>query len=159
MPASSGFAPAQLLIMLVAAACFVALLVAPALDRRYGWSPTSTVVSIAGDALVAAGFMAIFLVYRENSFAAATNGLAEVRKVISTGPTHWSAIPCTPAGSLTSSGRRWRSKSWWGLAPLAAMAPFLVGRLLDEERLLTSKLAGYRESMGKVRYRLLPGAH
>lgn len=50
-------------------------------------------------------------------------------------------------------------ESWWGLAPLAAMAPFLVGRLLDEERLLTSKLAGYREFMGKVRYRLLPGAH
>ena len=104
--------------------------------------------------------MAIFLVYRENSFAAATNGLAEVQeghldRTLRIGP----AIPCTTGGLIDLFGTPLALESWWGLAPLAAMAPFLVGRLLEEERLLTSKLAGYRESMGKVRYRLLPGAH
>jgi protein-S-isoprenylcysteine O-methyltransferase Ste14 len=37
------------------------------------------------------------------------------------------------------------------------MAPALIWRLLDEERLLAQQLPGYREYMSKVRYRLIPG--
>jgi protein-S-isoprenylcysteine O-methyltransferase Ste14 len=32
----------------------------------------------------------------------------------------------------------------------------LVSRILDEEKMLTQELRGYREYMQRVRYRLLP---
>src|ERR1017187_9757921 len=38
--------PAQRIIMAVISVCYVALLVVPALDRRFGWSPTSTPIAI-----------------------------------------------------------------------------------------------------------------
>jgi protein-S-isoprenylcysteine O-methyltransferase Ste14 len=36
------------------------------------------------------------------------------------------------------------------------MAPFLIWRLLDEERLLARDLPGYREYQTRVAYRLVP---
>lgn len=46
--------------------------------------------------------------------------------------------------------------SWWGLAALAAIVPFLIWRLADEERLLARELSGYAEYRSRVRYRLIP---
>ncbi len=46
--------------------------------------------------------------------------------------------------------------SYWGFVPLAAMAPFVLWRLLDEERILTRDLAGYAEYRQRVRHRLVP---
>jgi protein-S-isoprenylcysteine O-methyltransferase Ste14 len=37
------------------------------------------------------------------------------------------------------------------------MLPFLIWRLVDEERLLAEQLPGYVEYQKKVRYRLVPG--
>ena len=78
--------PTQKLIMLFASLGFVALLVVPALDRRFGWSDMPTYVALAGDILVAVGFYGIYLVYRENTFTSATIELAQDHRVISTGP-------------------------------------------------------------------------
>jgi len=47
--------------------------------------------------------------------------------------------------------------SYWGLLVLAAMAPFLLWRLFDEERFLSKNLPGYAEYCAKVRWRLVPG--
>ena len=47
--------------------------------------------------------------------------------------------------------------SYWGYAGLAVMAPFIIWRLLDEERLLASELPGYAEYRARVRHRLVPG--
>jgi protein-S-isoprenylcysteine O-methyltransferase Ste14 len=38
----------------------------------------------------------------------------------------------------------------------AAMTPFLLWRLLDEERILTRDLPGYAEYRQRVRHRLVP---
>src|SRR5215469_8037916 len=76
----------QKIIMLFASIGFIALLVVPALDFRFGWSSVPVPVEIAGDLLVAIGFYFIFLVYKENSFTSATIEIAAGQKVISTGP-------------------------------------------------------------------------
>src|SRR5215472_13235594 len=57
----------QKIIMLFASIGFIALLVVPALDRRFGWSTVPLSVEIAGDLLVVIGFYFILLVYKENS--------------------------------------------------------------------------------------------
>src|SRR5262245_65649189 len=78
--------PAQKLAMLGASIGFVALLVVPALDRRYGWSAVPLGAVVAGNALLAVGFLVIFLVYRGNSFIAAAIPLGEGQRVPFTGP-------------------------------------------------------------------------
>src|SRR5215510_5219833 len=63
--------PAQKLIMLCTSIGFIALLVVPALDLRFGWSVVPLSGVLAGDVLVTIGFYLIFLVYRENTFTSA----------------------------------------------------------------------------------------
>jgi uncharacterized membrane protein YbhN (UPF0104 family) len=57
----------QRIIMVFTSLGFIALLVVPALDHRFGWSAVPVWGVVLGDVLVAIGFYFIFLVYRENT--------------------------------------------------------------------------------------------
>jgi protein-S-isoprenylcysteine O-methyltransferase Ste14 len=46
--------------------------------------------------------------------------------------------------------------SYRGVLVFAATFPFLIWRLVDEERLLAKELPGYRDYQRRVRYRLVP---
>ena len=148
--------PTQKLIMSVESIGFVCLLVVPALDHRFGWSAAPAWVALGGDALVALGLALIARVYRENSFAAATIEVAPDQRVISTGPYAVVRHPMYASASLYVVGTPLALGSYWGLLPLVVMAPFLVWRLLDEERILTRSLPGYADYQTRVRYRLVP---
>ena len=148
--------PAQKVIMLFTSIGFIALLVVPALDRRFAWSAVPLGGVVAGEVLVAIGFFLIARVYRENTFASATVEVAENQKVISTGPYAIVRHPMYASGSLYLFGTPLALGSYWGLVPIAAMTPFLIWRLLDEERLLAKDLAGYSEYQKRVRHRLVP---
>jgi len=148
--------PTQKLIMMFASLGFVALLVVPALDRRFGWSDVPTYVALAGDILVAVGFYGIYLVYRENTFTSATIELAQDHRVISTGPYAIVRHPMYANGSLFLLGTPLALASYWGLAPFAATMPFLIWRLVDEERFLVQRLPGYADYQKRVPYRLIP---
>ena len=136
---------------------FIALLIVPALDHRFGWSALPIAWAVHGDALVAIGFYFIFLVYRENSFTSATIEVAVDQKVISTGPYAIVRHPMYASALLYLVGTPLALGSFWGLVPLGAMLPFLIWRLFDEERLLSESLPGYVEYQRNVGYRLLPG--
>jgi protein-S-isoprenylcysteine O-methyltransferase Ste14 len=148
--------PLQKLIMLGASACFTALLVVPALDHRFAWSSVPTVLVIAGDALVAIGFYLIARVYRENSFTSATIEVMQNQTVISTGPYAVVRHPMYASSVLYLLGTPLALGSYWGFVPLAVMIPFLIWRLLDEERMLARNLPGYTDYQQRVRRRLLP---
>ena len=149
--------PVEKVIMLVASAGFIALLVVSALDHRYTWSVVPLYGVLAGDILVAIGFYFIFLVYKENTFTSATIEIAADQKVISTGPYAIVRHPMYASGMLYTLGTPLALGSYWGLVPLAAVLPFLIWRLFDEERLLSEHLPGYTDYQQKVHYRLLPG--
>src|SRR5262249_13168121 len=149
--------PVEKIIMLATSTGFMALLVVPALDRRYGWSTMPIIGVVIGDALVAIGFYCIFLVYRENTFTSATIEVAADQKLISTGPYAIVRHPMYASASLYLFGTPLALGSCWGFVPIAAMLPFLTWRLFDEERLLSESLPGYVEYQRKVPYRLLPG--
>jgi protein-S-isoprenylcysteine O-methyltransferase Ste14 len=146
----------QKVIMLFTSLGFIALLVVPGLDRRYGWSTVPTIVVLAGDALVAIGFYFIFLVYRENTFTSATIEVAPNQTVVSTGPYAIVRHPMYASALLYLAGTPLALGSYWGLVPLVATTPFLIWRLFDEEQLLRAQLPGYVEYQQKVRYRLVP---
>jgi protein-S-isoprenylcysteine O-methyltransferase Ste14 len=146
----------QRIIMVFTSLGFSALLVVPALDHRFGWSTVSVGAVVLGDILVAIGFYFIFLVYRENTFTAATIEVATGQKVIATGPYAVVRHPMYASGSLYMFGTPLALGSYWGFLALAAMMPFLLWRLLDEERILTRDLPGYAEYRQRVRHRLVP---
>jgi protein-S-isoprenylcysteine O-methyltransferase Ste14 len=146
----------QKVIMLGTSMGFIALLVIPALDHRYGWSHVPLYGVLAGDALVAVGFYFIFLVYRENTFSSATIEVVPGQKVITTGPYAIVRHPMYASVLLYLVGTPLALGSYWGLVPLAGMLPFLLWRLFDEERLLRERLPGYTDYQEKVRHRLVP---
>ena len=148
--------PPQKVIMLFTSIGFIALLVVPALDHRLRWSAVPLASVVAGDLLVVVGFYLIFIVYRENTFTSATIEIAENQKVISTGPYAIVRHPMYASASLYLLGTPLALGSYWGLLPLIATMPFLVWRLVDEERFLAGNLLGYTEYQKKVRHRLVP---
>ena len=148
--------PAQKIIMLFTSLSFTALLVVPALDHRYGWTTVPPRVVAVGDALVIIGCLLIARVYRENTFTSATIQVVESQRVISTGPYAIVRHPMYVSAFLYLVGTPLALGSYWGLAPIAVMVPFLIWRLLDEERLLARQLPGYADYRTQVRHRLVP---
>ena len=148
--------PLQQLIQGVAAITFVGFLVVPALDHRFAWSQVPLAIEIAGDALVALGFFIVYLVFKENSFTAATIEVATGQKVISTGPYAIVRHPMYAGALVMLFGTPLALGSWWGLLLIIPMTLVLVLRLLDEERFLAKNLPGYTEYCQRVRYRLVP---
>jgi protein-S-isoprenylcysteine O-methyltransferase Ste14 len=112
---------------------------------------------MAGDVFVAVGFLIIFLVYKENTFASATIEIASDQKVISTGLYALVRHPMYMGALLLLVGMSLALGSWWGLCVFLLFIPALAWRTLDEERFLATNLPGYSEYLDKVRYRLVPG--
>jgi protein-S-isoprenylcysteine O-methyltransferase Ste14 len=148
---------AQRIIMAVVSLGFIALLVVPALDYRFGWSRVPTGVVWLGNLLVLVGFALIMRVYRENTYTAATVQVAEGQTVISTGPYALVRHPMYASALLYLIGTPLALGSYWGLVPFALIVPGLIWRLLDEENMLAQQLPGYTEYQRKVRRHLLPG--
>ncbi len=133
----------QKIIMFLASLGFIGLIVLPALDYRFAWSHMPPYVALAGDVLVVLGWLAIFLVFKENTFTCATIELAPNQKVISTGPYALVRHPMYAGALVMLLGIPIALGSWWGLLIIVAMMPALIWRLIDEERFLARNLPGY----------------
>jgi protein-S-isoprenylcysteine O-methyltransferase Ste14 len=146
----------QKIIMSIASLGFMALLVIPALDRRFGWSALPASVPIIGDAVFALSCLAILRVFKENTFAASTIAVELGQRVVSTGPYAYVRHPMYAAGIFMLAASPLALGSCWGLLVFVPLLPVLIWRLLDEERFLNDNLAGYAEYCGRVKTRLLP---
>jgi protein-S-isoprenylcysteine O-methyltransferase Ste14 len=148
--------PAQKLIMSATSLGFIGLLVLPAVDHRLGWSDLPGWAAIAGDVIMLLGWLGIFFVFRENSFASAVIESAADQRLISSGPYAWVRHPMYAAALVMLLGMPLALGSAWGVLLVLALVPLLIWRLMDEERFLVNHLPGYCEYQGSVRYRLLP---
>jgi protein-S-isoprenylcysteine O-methyltransferase Ste14 len=146
----------QKIIMSVTSLGFIGLLVVPALDRRFAWSHMPPSMALAGDVLMALGWLAIFFVFRENTFTSATIELAPDQSVISSGPYALVRHPMYAGALVMLLGIPIALGSWWGALVVVAILPALIWRLIDEEQFLARNLPGYTEYQEKVRYRLIP---
>jgi protein-S-isoprenylcysteine O-methyltransferase Ste14 len=129
----------------------------PGFDRRFGWSAVPVAVVVAGNALTAVGFALVDRVYRANPYSSATIEISRNQRVVTKGPYAIVRHPMYASALLYLVGMPLALGSWWGLVGLAIMLPFLIWRLLDEERFLAGALPGYRAYEQRVRHRLLPG--
>lgn len=148
--------PTQILIQTVAGLAFLGIFIVSSLDHRFAWSHLPVAVALAGDVLVALGFLIVFLVFKENSFASGTIELTTGQPVISTGPYGLVRHPMYLGGLVLLFGTPLALGSLPALALFIPIAAVIVARLLDEERFLAHGLAGYQDYRRKVRYRLAP---
>jgi protein-S-isoprenylcysteine O-methyltransferase Ste14 len=137
---------------------FVALFIIPGLDRRFSWSPPySWAWKAAANALVAAGFLIMFLAFRANSYAAGVVEIAPGQQVIATGPYARVRHPMYFGAVLMFLVTPVALGSFWALAPAAGLVAAIVARLRDEERFLSAHLSGYSSYRQQVPFRLIPG--
>ena len=148
--------PAQKIIMSFASLGFICLVIFPALDHRFAWSHMPPHMALAGDVLVVLGWLAIFFVFKENTFTSATIELAPDQRVISTGPYALVRHPMYAGALVMLLGIPIALGSWWGLLVIVMMMPALVWRLFDEEKFLARNLPGYVKYQREVRHRLIP---
>jgi protein-S-isoprenylcysteine O-methyltransferase Ste14 len=148
--------PTQKIIMFFTSLGFIGLIVLPALDHRFAWSHMPPYAALTGDVFVVLGFLAIFFVFKENTFASSTIELAPAQKVISTGPYALVRHPMYAGALVMLLGIQISLGSWWGLLVIVAMLPALIWRLFDEEKFLARRLPGYVGYQKQVRHRLIP---
>src|SRR4029453_4655430 len=101
----------------------------PALDHRFAWCVVSVPFVVAGDILVLLGFLIIFFVYKQNTFASATIEVSPEQKVISTGLYALVRHPMYMGGIFLFLGIPVALGSWWGLFVLALIIPALIWTL------------------------------
>jgi protein-S-isoprenylcysteine O-methyltransferase Ste14 len=133
-----------------------AMMAFSAFDHRMGWSTVPVWVCLLGDVLVAAGLGIAMLVIIENSYAAATVTVETGQKVASRGLYKFVRHPMYVGNVIMMLGTPLALGSYWGLLFVVPGVAVLVFRILDEEKMLTQELAGYREYAQQVRYRLVP---
>jgi protein-S-isoprenylcysteine O-methyltransferase Ste14 len=146
----------QKVIQGIAGVAFLSTIALPSLDHRFGWSHVPVAVVVAGDALVLAGFLVVFLVFRENTFTSAVIEVASEQRVVSSGPYAVVRHPMYAGALVLIAGIPLALGSLVGLATLPPFVAVLAWRLLDEERFLVEKLGGYAAYREKARYRLIP---
>lgn len=133
-----------------------AMIALSAFDHRFGWSSVPAVVCVIGDVLVVGGLTVGMLVVIQNSYAAATVRVEAGQKLASRGLYKLVRHPMYAGNLILMVGIPLALGSYWGLLLLIPGLLVLVFRILDEEKLLTQELPGYREYAQHVRYRLVP---
>lgn len=147
----------QAAIIIFGIVILIAGIIVICLDLHYSWSIVPTGAVIAADALSLIGYIIIFLVFKENSYASRKIVVEEGQRVISSGPY---AIVCHPMylGYLMMMiAMPVALGSWAGVPIFSLYIPLIIARILNEEKVLARDLPGYAEYRMRTRYRLLPG--
>ena len=148
--------PAQRLALSLVRLSVLAVLVVSGLDHQFMWSHMPPIVSVVGDVLVALGGFMVLLVFRANTYGGSSIEIVEGQKVISSGPYAIVRHPMYVGIIVIAVGAPLALGSWWALLAVVCATTALIWRILDEETLLRSDLAGYNEYALRVRYRLVP---
>jgi len=134
---------------------FIGFLI-PGLDYRYHWSNVPVYLVIAANAIVLSGYIFVFLVLRENSYASRIIEVEKGQKVITTGPYAIVRHPMYLGVLIMYLFTPIALGSYWALPFFLPLLPLLVSRLLNEEEVLLRELPGYKEYCQKTRYHLIP---
>jgi protein-S-isoprenylcysteine O-methyltransferase Ste14 len=148
--------PVQRIVISATGVSVVALLVVSALDHRFGWSQVPIGVVVAGNVLVAAGLILAQWVVFQNRYAAATITVEAGQTLVSTGLYGVVRHPMYLGALVMLVGTPPALGSYWGALVLIPGVLTLVMRIVDEEKMLSAELDGYREYTRRVPYRVIP---
>jgi len=147
---------AQRIIQIIFLLFFLSSFIISGLDRRYGWSNISLCGILSANLISLFGYLVVFFVFKQNSYASRIVEVNKGQTVISNGlysivrhPMYvgiiimWLPIPIALGSFL-------------GLIPMATIPFAIVLRILNEESVLIKELPGYKEYCRKTKYRLIP---
>lgn len=143
-------------IQIYGAIIFFAGFIVCGLDFRYHWSSVPVLLVIISNAIVLAGYLFVFLVLRENSYASRIIEVEKGQKVITTGPYAVVRHPMYLGVLLMYLFTPPALGSYWAFIFFFPLLPLLIARLLNEEEMLMKELPGYREYCRKTKYHLIP---
>lgn len=128
----------------------------PGFDYRFHWSAVPVWLVITANAMVLTGYIIIFLVFKENSYASTVIQVEKEQKVISSGPYAAVRHPMYSGLLLIMLFTPWALGSYWALVFAALFIPVILRRIKREELVLSNQLPGYTNYLAKTRYRLIP---
>lgn len=146
----------QKVIQFFALIAFIVVVIVPPIDHRLRWYAVPPYMSVMGDLLVALGLLVIFFVFKANTYASATIEVTADQKLITTGPYAFVRHPMYFGALVMLIGVPLALGSYWGLLAVIPITLVLIWRLVDEEKVLATDLAGYVQYQIQVRQRLLP---
>ncbi len=106
--------------------------------------------------MILGGYLIIFLVFRQNSYASRIIEINIGQKVITSGLYRLVRHPMYLGVLIMYLPTPLALGSYWGLIPMAFLPVALVFRILNEEKVLSENLEGYNEYCRTTKYRLIP---
>jgi len=146
----------QSLIAFLSAFVFLAGFIISGFDHRFGWSNIPIYSVFSADIIIFLGYLIIFIVFKQNSYASNIIEVNENQNVISTGLYGIVRHPMYVGVIIMFVPTPIALGSYWGLIPFALLPVSLVLRILNEEKVLSENLKGYKEYCQKTKYRLIP---
>jgi len=135
---------------------FPSMLVTCGLDKHFMWSDVPLFLSIISFFLIIAGFAIVFFVFKENTFTSSSITVHENQNVISTGPYAVVRHPMYSGAAILCLCTPIALGSYYALIFGFMMILVYISRLLNEEKYLMKNLAGYKDYVEKVKYKLIP---
>jgi len=146
----------QILLSIFTTAIFLVGFIIPGLDHRFAWSNVPIYLVITADIIVLLGYLIIFFVFKQNSYASRIIEVNENQKVISTGLYGVIRHPMYLGIIIMFLPTPIALGSYWALIPFVVLPVLLVLRILNEEKVLSNNLQGYKEYCQKTKFRLIP---
>jgi len=147
---------AQKSVVALSALIFLGGFILSALDFRFGWLQLPKVIVIIGAVVLVVSYGLYAEVMRENAYLSRTIEVQEDQKVVDTGLYGIVRHPMYAVTILLFLSIPVLLGSGAGLIIFLAYPLILVKRIRNEEEVLAEGLAGYKEYMKKVKWRILP---
>ncbi len=135
---------------------FLSSFIISGLDRRYNWSDIPVMPVLLTDIIILCGYLIVFFVFKQNSYASRVVEVDPEQKVITNGLYSIVRHPMYSGILIMWVPTPIALGSYWGLIPMAAIPIILVFRILNEESVLSRDLAGYKDYCSRTKYRLIP---
>lgn len=137
---------------------FLSLLtyVVPGVDYRFHWSSVPVWLVMTADLLVLSGYIFIFLVFKENSYASTVIQVDKGQAVIQTGPYALVRHPMYAGLLIMQLFTPFALGSYWAFLFAWLFVPTLFFRIKQEEDMLLRDLPSYKDYTVKVPHRLIP---
>jgi len=128
----------------------------PGLDFRFKWSDVPLPVILISTLMVISGYLMIFLVMRQNTYASRVIEIQDEQKLIDTGLYSFVRHPMYSGAIILYGFAPLVLGSFYALIPMVFIPILLIIRIRNEEKVLKEGLKGYVEYMKRVKYRLMP---
>jgi len=146
----------QQIILLLCTVSLVSAIILSGFDYRFHWSRIPLLLSVLFTLVMISGFVMLFLVLKQNSFASRKIEIQEGQKLIDTGLYSIVRHPMYLSLIVTFLFTPIILGSWYSFIPIIFIPFLLTFRINYEEKELQKGLEGYDIYMKKVKYKLIP---